>query len=220
MMSAFFSLLRTLVRPPRCTACGAKIHDTDLFLCVKCLGELRPVVSHTIKITRRQKMRVYASCAYHGPLKKLILRKYQRRIFASHDLAHIMWRTGIAPQLSCTVMVPVPMHWTRYVWRGFNQSKEIACVLARYKKCPCVPLVRRIRYTRLQARLSKNERQNNVRRAFCLTGTSHDLNKYRGAHIVLVDDLATTGGTLREVARALLPLRPASICAVVACRAV
>lgn len=104
--------------------------------------------------------------------------------------------------------------------RGFNQADEMASELAQAKGCSVEPLLQRNRYTRLQARLTKNERRTNVYKAFSLRVSEHNISRYHGSHILLIDDLTTTGSTLQEAARTLLPLQPASINALVACRAI
>lgn len=220
MIKQLAAHIRTLISPPCCAACKARMVDHAPTLCDLCVHAITPVVSHTLHLTKKKKMRIYAASTYAGPLKKLILRKHHHDAHASRHVARIMWRTSIAPHILCDVMVPIPLHWTRAIVRGFNQADEMAQELARAKRCNVEHLLRRNRYTRLQARLSKNERRTNVSKAFSLAVAEKDLHTYTGKHILLIDDLTTTGSTLREAAHALLPLRPASINALVACRAI
>ena len=97
-------------------------------------------------------------------------------------------------------VVPVPMHWTRRVWRGVNSPTTIAQRIAAHLRVPMTEhlLVRR-RRTVPQARLSPRRRRANVRGAF-RASVHRDLH---GARLLVVDDIMTTGATLNEAAKAL-----------------
>lgn len=90
--------------------------------------------------------------------------------------------------------VPVPIHWTRLCERGFNQSVLLAEALPNVRQ----DWLWRTRRTRQQAGLSPELRRQN------LVGAFEASESVRGASIVLVDDVTTSGGTARECAKALL----------------
>ena len=92
-------------------------------------------------------------------------------------------------------MVPVPLHRTRQRTRGFNQAAEIA----RRLPLPVAHALERVRATRSQTDLPAAQRHANVRGAFVLTARVD----VRGAIVVLVDDVSTTGATLEACARVL-----------------
>ena len=97
------------------------------------------------------------------------------------------------------IIVPVPLHRSRYAWRGFNQSEEIGKVLAKklfvdLKK----PLVR-IKSTTPQVELKREKRLKNPHGAFRATNSGEVKNKT----VLLVDDIATTLATLEECAGVL-----------------
>jgi predicted amidophosphoribosyltransferase len=106
----------------------------------------------------------------------------------------------------------------RYASRGYNQAEEIARVLGSYAQKPVSSLVRRTHHTQFQSRIPFGSRHENVQDAFMLCVKNPKL--YQGKHIIIVDDLMTSGATLRMVAKELLKLYPASITAVVAARVV
>lgn len=98
-----------------------------------------------------------------------------------------------------TIIIPVPLYPRRERWRGFNQAELFAQMLAGQINVPMSKgeLVR-IRFTHQQATLSKQKRLENVARAFEWRGKTA-----APEHVVLVDDVYTTGSTLNECARVL-----------------
>ncbi len=113
------------------------------------------------------------------------------------------------------VIVPVPLHTKRLLWRGFNQSTELARALGKALNRP-VPVkgLTRIRHTPPQTRLGLKERQNNIRNAF-----EADADTVRGKVVLVVDDVYTTGSTLNECAQTLLCAGAAGIDVLVLARA-
>ncbi len=101
-----------------------------------------------------------------------------------------------------TALVPLPLSPTRQRERGYNQAECLASALAPYWHVPVWPTVlHRTRDTRSQVRLTPSERATNVLRAFVASGPARGL--LRGAHVVLVDDVITTGASLNAAAQAL-----------------
>jgi ComF family protein len=97
-------------------------------------------------------------------------------------------------------IVPVPLHWRRRRWRGFNQAEILARHLSESTRIPLKPnALRRVRATRMQVRLPAHRRAENVRGAFALRPGSY--SSLPG--IILVDDVVTGGHTVLECARVL-----------------
>ncbi|MDF1661675.1 MAG: ComF family protein [Planctomycetota bacterium] len=92
------------------------------------------------------------------------------------------------------IVTSVPMHWTRQFWRGYNQADEIARVVARELDRPLKSVFRRKRITPALFNKSRSERQDILQKAFQLRLTS-----VQGKRILVVDDIATTGSTLKEL---------------------
>ncbi|GAB4375543.1 MAG: hypothetical protein Kow0042_21070 [Calditrichia bacterium] len=98
------------------------------------------------------------------------------------------------------LIIPVPLHPVREKERGYNQSYHIARGLFSQSGLPIHQnLLRRIRHTRSQTELNREERRNNVDQAFQVV---HD-PEIKGKTIALIDDVVTTGATLNECARVL-----------------
>ena len=99
-------------------------------------------------------------------------------------------------------LVPLPLARTRERERGYNQAERLARALATQWRLPVWhDVVRRTRDTRSQVRLTPSERAGNVSQAFAATEVAR--TRLRGAHVVLVDDVITTGASLNAAARAL-----------------
>lgn len=90
-------------------------------------------------------------------------------------------------------LVPIPLHKRRYAERGFNQAEEIAKIISKYTGVPVIKMLSRKLYTKQQALLSKEDRANNTNNAFVAKKVNE---KY--PRIMLVDDVYTTGATMRS----------------------
>ena len=100
-------------------------------------------------------------------------------------------------------LLPVPLHRWRQTTRGFNQARELCRPLARHTGLPLIQVARRCRATRFQSGLTAAERRRNLRKAFRVVPSWR--RRHRACrHIVIVDDVITTGETTRHLARSLL----------------
>ena len=113
------------------------------------------------------------------------------------------------------VITAVPLHTVRKRERGFNQSELIARAIARRLGISyCEPIKRR-HYTESQTHLDKAERMHNLKDAFILKPQA----KITGKHILLLDDVFTTGSTVNEIARVLHTAQPAQVAVITVARA-
>lgn len=95
-------------------------------------------------------------------------------------------------------LLPVPLHWRRQAVRGFNQATELCKSISRHAALPIVSGVTRRRATSYQSGLAAIERSRNLRHAFVVS------RKLAFRHILIVDDVVTTGATTGQLATALL----------------
>lgn len=211
------NLFLNLLFPPMCVNCNQFLRQ-KMILCFECKKMITPIISTTIDITATKKMKLFAISAYQDPIRSLILAKGRSDIVASQKLGQLMWEETFLKNQQFDVVVPVPLHWTRFAKRGFNQSYEMAKIIAQKSEKPVINLLRRKKRTAFQSTLSKDKRIENLKEAFCLCSVK--VSNIEGKHIMLVDDLLTTGATLRAAARQLYTLKPASISAVVASRVI
>jgi ComF family protein len=151
---------------------------------------------------------------YDGTLRSIVhALKYEGRRSLAKPLAALMRRHGADVLNGAACTIAVPLHPSRRRERGFNQAAD----LARHLNLPLVAALRRVRATATQTDLPAVERHRNVRDAFAATPKTRGL---RGAIVVLVDDVSTTGATLEACARALKGAGVAEVRALTAARVV
>lgn len=211
------SILTNIIAPPLCAGCKKYLHK-EAVLCADCALQITPIASYQLPITRHTSITVFAASAYRGIVQDLIRAKQSKRIYATRSLAILIWeRTDIKNQ-QFDYIVPVPLHWSRYAARGYNQAAEIARVLSKQSGKPVLNCLRRSRATRIQTGLSAEERKENVADLFYIP--KRYAGRIRESKLLIVDDVLTTGATVEACVRALRMERPQSIIAVVAARVV
>ncbi|HEX7963763.1 MAG TPA: phosphoribosyltransferase family protein [Candidatus Saccharimonadales bacterium] len=204
-MSVFEQFLR-FIAPHSCLGCGAE----GRLLCSDCAALLPTVPSRCYRCLLLTKN--YAVCqdclpksaldaalpatTYDGLAKQLVHRlKFERAKAAAADIATAC--AGRFPSLEATVITYVPTAPARIRTRGYDQAALIAKALARRSGLPCRPLLGRIHAAR-QVGSDRKTRQQQIQDAFYLRQTLP-----AGSHVLLVDDVLTTGATC-EAAASLL----------------
>lgn len=143
---------------------------------------------------------IQSTSAHRKPLSGAIHAfKYSGLSVLAEPLAEMLCATWRIAPVVCELIVPVPLHPARVRERGYNQSALLARALGRHLGIPTAEdFVRRVRATKPQVGLSRPERLQNMAGAFaaqhCLVGSPH---------ILLVDDVCTTGATLEACAEVL-----------------
>ena len=159
---------------------------------------------------------------YDGSLRHMVhALKYRKRRMIAPLLARRMRRDCEDALESADAVVPIPLHWMRLWDRGFNQADDIAMHLG----LPVWRALRRRRGGPPQASLPAFRRHNNASGAYALARLEplrgiRKRPRLRGATLVLVDDVVTTGATLEACAQVLLEAGAARVTAVTAARAV
>lgn len=122
----------------------------------------------------------------------------------------------VLPELgSVDVLLPVPLHWTRRLRRGFNQAELLAREISRLMKIPVdAKALRRTRPTPSQAGLSRGQRRENLRGVFAVM----EPERVRGLSVTVIDDVMTTGTTVAACAEALKKAGASRVTALTAAR--
>jgi len=178
---------------PCCVSCGRFFEDgSPAHLCLDCLREMPPFSRHR-------------SCSsYGGKVKEVILLyKYRHFRVLGIDLARFAERALGGDEglwWGVEAIVPVPLHPRRRRERGFNQAQVIAAELARLKGIDLVDdALVKVKNVPPQTSLQARERAHNIRGAFKIKKAE----EIEGKTVLLLDDVYTTGSTLRECALAL-----------------
>ncbi len=141
----------------------------------------------------------YSFGSYEGSLQKLIhLFKYAKVESLAHPLSRLLLR-ALPRDLNFDHVIAMPMHWRKEWERGFNQAELLAAPIAKRFGLKLSGNLRRKRYTKSQAGLDESERQENLKGSFSVRRPEQIASK----RILLIDDVFTTGATLRAAARAL-----------------
>lgn len=209
--------LKDIISPSQCAYCKIFL-STKITLCNSCTNLISPIISEFIKLSPEYTMIVHAAGDYENPLKYLILSKLWSNRLASKQIAHIIWQNSQLKNINFDYLVPIPLHWTRYAWRGYNQSEIICKELSKLSGKPYINIIKRTKKTFLQSMFKPSMRVENIKGAFTIHSDNLQNNPYANKVLVLVDDLMTTGITLREAGKILIPLNPKAILAVVGSR--
>ena len=205
-----------VLSPPMCARCGDELaparvreHPRDDW-CERCQSGQTTI------------SRIRSAGVYDGSLRQMVhaLKYRTRRMIASRLAARM--RIDCADALEgADAAVPIPLHWLRLWDRGFNQADDLALELG----LPVWRVLRRRRGGPPQASLHAARRHSNASGAYALAWRERvrglgDQSRIRGARLVLVDDVVTTGATLEACARVLIAAGAARVTAVTAARAV
>ena len=214
MGAAAWRALDAAIMPQRCAFCGlpsespvcAGCHDDLPWLaecCPICALALPPGTPAGTLCADCQARpppfdAAWAPLAYAFPVDAAIAAlKFQRKRFYLPALAGVLAdATGRLPP-GIDAVLPVPLHRWRRARRGFNQSRELSRPVAAKLGVPLVDNVRRVAATPYQSGSSAAERRRNVRAAFRVVG------KIEHRHVLIVDDVITTGSTCSELAKTL-----------------
>lgn len=212
----FRDLVR-LVFPGKCPGCGRELVRQEGAVCLDCLSEIRPTNFHRqpsdnefyYRLGGRIPLRGASAMYYFdkkGRLKKMVeALKYRNQPGVGKYLGQI-WAeqmAGVPFFEEADWIIPVPLHRSREASRGYNQATALAKGLCHQHPGKLLEgaLVRKTA-TSSQTRKGKNERWENVRDVF-------EVRRPIQGHLILVDDVVTTGSTVEACLRTLLAQSPA-----------
>lgn len=205
-----------LVVPPLCVVCGTRLEASDRWVCQRCRASLEMVPRlrlRSVAMSGRE-LRIWYALEYTPTLSALIQEmKYGDKPGLGCLLAELAWPALASQVDEDTVLVPVPLHQARRRERGYNQSEIIGRTLGRLSGTAVVVRgLKRVRNTRAQATLDRESRLRNLAGSF-RAGRAGSIGRSK---VMLVDDVVTTGSTLRECAQVLLDsgLEDVQACAV------
>ncbi len=214
MLSNLLGDALSLVFPPVCPVCGALLHSRDAVVCPSCeitapltnlwLEEHNPMCERFWGLLPIARASAFLWYVEGSPWRKVIHNfKYSGHWRVAYDLGRwygvCLREGGLFSDVD--VVVPVPLHWRRRLGRGYNQSEYLARAIARELGVECdVNSVLRCRYNSSQVKHSAAERWDNVENIFRV----RKAKSLQGKHILLVDDVFTTGATIMSLGLEIL----------------
>ena len=217
-----------LLLPRTCIVCGKKLNIHEKYLCLHCASDLpltrfglmshnpmadkfNETIQRELNDSWRQEAYAFASALFfyedesgykHIPHQI----KYQGNISAGRYFGRMLGRELMIAEWVADVdmIIPVPLHWKRRWSRGYNQAEIIAQGVAEELGIPMrTDILRRVRKTQTQTVLDVLEKAENVAGAFAVLTPVSGLK-----HILLIDDVFTTGSTLHSCFLALREVYP------------
>lgn len=213
-MKSLFTNLLNLLYPNLCLICNESLMRGEEIICMKCLMEMPKTFYHLQSdnpVEKRfwGKVPIHRATSYFhfykdSPFRKLL---HELKYHGNKEIGQVIGRYAAAdllhtPEFSTVdVIVPVPLHPRKYAQRGYNQSEWIAKGLSEVLEKPLdTTHLIRIKENTTQTRKMVFERYQNTKGIFALK----DKSVFCRQHVLLVDDVLTTGSTLEACVSALM----------------
>ncbi len=221
-MRKIFKFIIHIFIPKLCPVCGvAKLQHKGQKVCNSCYGQLPFYPDDVCRKCGGEVDSILDSCSecleskfcwdrgftvwkYEGLAREAVHQyKYKGEFgiieFFSEQMAQKIQK---ADDLELDLITWIPLHFTKKLWRGYNQSELLAKGLSARLNLPCKKLINRVKCTRQQAMLDCADRLKNMKNAFAINQKNSPSVKDR--NILLLDDVFTTGTTLNKAAEVLL----------------
>ena len=210
----WWTRLLDFLAPRHCVVCGKRLSPTERSLCSTCLLHLprttfqftpddNAMVQLFWKLTPVRQAAALIYYEPHAEVAQLVYEmKYRDRPDIGEDMGRLMAKEMQLARFfdDIDVLLPVPLSRKRQRQRGYNQSERLAVGIGDVMGLPVVSkALRRKHFRRSQTQLSRHERQENVTDMFVLRKGA----ALEGKHVLLVDDICTTGATLQACCKAI-----------------
>ena len=173
----------------RCKHCGGDV-DTILDSCTKCLKESTFPWGNAISVLRMK-----------GLTSELLQKfKYSGSIELARQFGKLASDALKNADKKYDAIVPVPIHWLKYLYRGYNQTTLVADYVSRLSGVQVCKCLKKTKFTMSQTKLSGKKRRENLTGVFSVAKAAY----ISGLNLILIDDVFTTGSTLRSAAVKLL----------------
>lgn len=202
-----------LMFPRYCMLCNERLSKIEQCICINCLSELPTTNAHIQKGNTIEQMfwgllpiRNATSFFYYtsDEIRHIVHQiKYHKHVFVAERLSEIMAKEICKSDFfdGIDIIIPVPIHWHRRMQRGYNQCDYIAKGISRATNIPIEPkAIKRIINNQSQTNMNSITRRQNVEGIFKLTNP----DKIKGKHVLIVDDVITTGSTIKALGEELV----------------
>ncbi len=200
--------------PRFCVICGKRLSTQEKHLCLSCYTHLPRTNYHLAEHSELEKNfwgwgkempieKAVSFFMYNDANKEILIQlKYKRNpqigTYMASQFAKEIKNDNSTFFDDIDIIVPIPLHWMRMIKRSYNQSYYVAKGISRETRIPiCTKAVKRILNNKSQTLMQRNERQDNVKGIFRLVKPE----LLAGKHILIVDDVTTTGSTIMSCAK-------------------
>ena len=233
-VSGLAGTVEDALMPSRCAFCGVRTVADEQDICDGCRNDL-PWIEYACEQCGQPldaRLPPAAGCAACQEMPSALVRtvapmryefpvdaglkalKFKRKLYYGAAFGMLLARAAERLPVDIDAVLPVPLHWRRKALRGFNQAEELSRPLVRERSLPVLRGIVRRRRTRYQSGLTPRQRDSNLSDAFVVKRPP------TARHVLIVDDVITTGATTRHLARALHNSGVSRISALAVARAV
>ena len=200
-----------LLFPISCLECNQE----GKFICSACFEKIPLIKNQPVK-------NLIITSHYNHPLIKKAVHRYKYDFVKklAKPLGHLMVKKLNQQNIKNPILIPIPLHLKRLRWRGFNQADLLARQISKELNIPIINnLLIQTKHTLPQMKIKNaKKRKQNIKHAFALNSRNVLKNdvlgtrtSFSGRSFILIDDISTTGATLKECAKVLKPLKPKKI---------
>ncbi|MCC8118329.1 MAG: hypothetical protein LIP09_06225 [Bacteroidales bacterium] len=219
-MKAILQGISHLLAPRVCCVCGQSLSGLEDVMCLGCqldiprtdlhrlpFNIIHQRLGHQCQVDRAAGWFYYRKGSAYSHM--LVEAKYNRLPELALKLGKMCAGELIADGFfdGIDMLVPMPMHWLKRLRRGYNQAEEVAIGVGRKAGLPVVNALKAVRSHNIQSRQGKQARFQNITDTMAVPEPS----LIAGKHILLIDDIVTTGASMAEAIRAAQQAQPASI---------
>ncbi len=205
--------MESLLLPVRCAFCATRCESFEPFICSACMHDL-PWRTPLCSTDHAPLSVIAAPLEYAFPIDAALkLLKFQRRCDYVPAFAELLWQLAGELPNGVDALLPMPLHWRRQAMRGFNQAHELCRTLQERSGLPILSSIRRIRATPFQSGLDAADRRHNLRNAFLAR------EAIAAKHVLIVDDVITTGETCARLAAVAIAAGATKVSALAVARA-
>lgn len=200
------------ILPRTCHICGRQLGKDERYLCRRCLTKLPRSNFHRVKDNPMEQRFMgivpYERCTgllLYTPNSELASVLHDMKYRKFRDLGRYMGEVMGRELLNTgffngvDMLMPVPIHWWKQARRGYNQAEQLCIGISKVTGIPVDTSLRAVRGHRTQTALNHDQRLENLKNIFVVRNTE----RLSGKHILLVDDVCTTGATLTAAAEPL-----------------